>query len=117
MFPDWSASKARQRLNIPENLDIAFMLIAHTLQPTHARLQMLTNPALCRSNFIEITIPKGRPKPKRDFGVRSSKPNKPTVPAGFFSGAHAAVAGSLRMTCDSARYRSNFPKLPLIAPR
>jgi predicted nucleic acid-binding protein len=34
----------------------------------------------------------------------------------FFIGAHAAIAGYLLMTRDAARYRSYFPKLPLIAP-
>ena len=34
----------------------------------------------------------------------------------FFIGAHAAVAGYSLMTRDAARYRTYFPKLPLIAP-
>ncbi|MGH7104424.1 MAG: type II toxin-antitoxin system VapC family toxin [Acetobacteraceae bacterium] len=34
----------------------------------------------------------------------------------FFIGAHAAVAGYLLMTRDVARYRTYFPRLPLIAP-
>ena len=34
----------------------------------------------------------------------------------FFIGAHAAVAGYLLMTRDTARYRTYFPKLSLIAP-
>jgi hypothetical protein len=34
----------------------------------------------------------------------------------FFIGAHAAVAGYRLMTRDARRYRSYFPKLPLIAP-
>src|ERR1700730_11189951 len=34
----------------------------------------------------------------------------------FFIGGHAAVAGYLLMTRDEARYRTYFPKLPLIAP-
>jgi len=34
----------------------------------------------------------------------------------FFIGAHAAVAGYTLMTRDAARYRTYFPKLPLIAP-
>ena len=34
----------------------------------------------------------------------------------FFIGAHAAVAGYQLLTRDTARYRSYFPKLALIAP-
>lgn len=34
----------------------------------------------------------------------------------FFIGAHAAVAGYTLMTRDAARYRTYFPKLPLITP-
>lgn len=34
----------------------------------------------------------------------------------FFIGAHAAIAGYRLMTRDAARYRTYFPKLPLIAP-
>jgi predicted nucleic acid-binding protein len=34
----------------------------------------------------------------------------------FFIGAHAAVAGYRLMTRDTARYRSYFPRLSLIAP-
>ncbi len=34
----------------------------------------------------------------------------------FFIGAHAAVAGYSLMTRDTARYRTYFPKLSLIAP-
>ena len=34
----------------------------------------------------------------------------------FFIGAHAAVAGYQLLTRDAARYRSYFPRLPLIAP-
>jgi hypothetical protein len=34
----------------------------------------------------------------------------------FFIGAHAAVAGYRVLTRDRTRYRSYFPRLPLIAP-
>jgi predicted nucleic acid-binding protein len=34
----------------------------------------------------------------------------------FFIGAHAAIAGYRLLTRDAARYRSYFPRLPLIAP-
>ena len=34
----------------------------------------------------------------------------------FFIGAHAAIAGYDLITRDARRYRTYFPKLPLIAP-
>lgn len=34
----------------------------------------------------------------------------------FLIGAHAAIAGMTLLTRDAARYRTYFPKLPLIAP-
>jgi hypothetical protein len=34
----------------------------------------------------------------------------------FFIGAHAAIAGYRLLTRDSARYRTYFPRLELIAP-
>ena len=34
----------------------------------------------------------------------------------FFVGAHASVAGYSLLTRDATRYRTYFPKLPLIAP-
>jgi predicted nucleic acid-binding protein len=34
----------------------------------------------------------------------------------FFIGAHASIAGYSLLTRDAARYRTYFPRLPLIAP-
>jgi predicted nucleic acid-binding protein len=47
---------------------------------------------------------------RRRGGQRSS-----TLPD-FFIGAHAAVAGYQVLTRDVSRYRTYFPKLPLITP-
>ena len=34
----------------------------------------------------------------------------------FFIGAHAAIAGYTVLTRDAARYRTYFPKVPLVSP-
>ncbi|HRO58698.1 MAG TPA: hypothetical protein PK177_05945 [Burkholderiaceae bacterium] len=38
------------------------------------------------------------------------------VLADFFIGAHAAVLGSGILTRDPRRYRSYFPRVPLVTP-
>lgn len=47
---------------------------------------------------------------RRRGGTRRS-----TLPD-FYIGAHAAVSGMTLLTRDASRYRTYFPKLPLIAP-
>ncbi|NLD70962.1 MAG: type II toxin-antitoxin system VapC family toxin [Limnobacter sp.] len=42
--------------------------------------------------------------------------NKTNVLADFFIGAHAAVLGSGILTRDPRRYRSYFPRVPLVTP-
>jgi predicted nucleic acid-binding protein len=48
---------------------------------------------------------------RRNHGTKAS-----TLPD-FFVGAHAAVAGMVLLTRDVGRYRTYFPRVPLIAPQ
>jgi predicted nucleic acid-binding protein len=53
---------------------------------------------------------------KAFFAYRRRGGTKSSPLPDFFIGAHAAVAGYSLMTRDAARYRTYFPKVPLIAP-
>ena len=47
---------------------------------------------------------------------RSLGGRRTTALPDFFIGAHAAVEGWTLLTHDAARFRTYFPRLPLIAP-
>lgn len=47
---------------------------------------------------------------------RRSRGRRTTPLPDFHIGAHAAVAGLTLVTRDPARYRTYFPKLPILAP-
>jgi predicted nucleic acid-binding protein len=53
---------------------------------------------------------------KSFLAYRRREGTKRSPPPDFFIGAHAAVAGYRLLTRDAVRYRTYFPKLPLIAP-
>ncbi len=53
---------------------------------------------------------------KAPLAYRQRGGSKVTALPDFFIGAHAAIAGYQLLTRDAARYRTYFPRLPLIAP-
>ncbi len=53
---------------------------------------------------------------KAHLAYRQRGGSKVTALPDFFIGAHAAIAGYQLLTRDAARYRTYFPRLPLIAP-
>jgi len=61
--------------------------------------------------FEASTVAAAAHRKYRDRGGSREKP----LPD-FFIGAHAEVAGCALLTRDAARYRTYFPKVPLICP-
>lgn len=53
---------------------------------------------------------------KAFLAYRRNRGRKTTPLPDFYIGAHAAVAGLTLLTRDPGRYRTYFPKLPLLAP-
>jgi len=53
---------------------------------------------------------------KAFLNYRKRMGRKTTPLPDFYIGAHAAVAGLTLVTRDASRYRTYFPRLPLIAP-
>ena len=74
--------------------------------------------ALSRAMFDREPIPYEAPflAGKSFLAYRRHGGTKRSPLPDFFIGAHAAVAGYQLLTRDAARYRTYFPKLPLIAP-
>jgi len=109
---------------------------AETIEQAADRYRLVINPVIYAEVSVRFSriedLDKALPKPMFD---RESIPWDAAFLAGkaflayrrlggtktlplpdFFIGAHAAVAGYTLMTRDVARYRTYFPKLPLITP-
>ena len=53
---------------------------------------------------------------KAFLAYRKNRGKRTTPLPDFYIGAHAAVAGLVLVTRDPTRYRTYFPRLPLLAP-
>lgn len=72
--------------------------------------------AACRLAIAEVPREALFLAGKAFLGYRRRGGAKSGVLPDFFIGAHASVEGWSLLTRDAARYRTYFPKLPLIAP-
>lgn len=116
--PSWAiwSSEQLRRLSLLDELAINLIIYAETSArfSTPARL----NEKLDQLGLIVHEIPReaaflaGRAHAqyRKQGGARSN------VLAEFFIGAHAAVSGCRLLTRDTRRYRTYFPRVPLIAP-
>lgn len=115
-WADWSLGQLRalsqvHRLLINPivyaELSLAFESVTRldaTLQRMQLMVEELPRPALFLAGRAFLRY-------RREGG------RKGNVLPDFFIGAHAAVAGHTLLTRDQRRYRSYFPRIPLVAPR
>lgn len=112
---DWSIGQLREQSKIHElainpviysELSLAFERV-EDLDAVLADLEL---------RFLEIPRPalflagKAFVRYRRQDGVKNN------VPADFFIGAHAAVAGASILTRDTSRYQGYFPTVELLSP-
>jgi predicted nucleic acid-binding protein len=83
--------------------------------PTREELDTLLPP----SEYVREDLPysAGFLAGKAFVRYRRSGGQKRSSLPGFYIGAHAAVMGYRLLTRDQARFRTYFPRLPLIAPQ
>lgn len=74
--------------------------------------------ALPTTHFVRDPLPysAGFVAGKAFIAYRRRGGSKPTPLPDFYIGAHAALAGYRLLTRDARRYRTYFPRLPLVAP-
>ena len=111
----WSVSQLRAQSRIHELAinPIIYSELSLTFSTVEVLERTLDNLGLV---MVEIPRPALFLAGKAIVRYRRQGGSKSNVLGDFFIGAHAAVAGYLLMTRDVTRYRTYFPKLPLIVP-
>ena len=116
--PNWAAWSGRR---LAECADRGFLIINPVI---YAEVSV----GFSRIEELEEALPPGafrrEPLPwegaflagKAFLVYRRNRGPKTTPLPDFYIGAHAAVAGLTLLTRDAGRYRTYFPKLPLITP-
>ncbi|HEU4598661.1 MAG TPA: type II toxin-antitoxin system VapC family toxin [Solirubrobacterales bacterium] len=114
-WADWS-SEALSRLGSEGHLVINPVIYAE-VSHRYSRRELLDR-ELPEDAFIRENVPWAAAflAGKAYANYRGRGGNRRSPLPDFFIGAHAAVAGLRLLTRDSARYRTYFPGLELIAP-
>jgi len=116
--PRWFSWSAKALANAAETLRLVINPIIYAeVSIRYSRIEDLTA-ALPKAMIDREPIPyEAAFLAGKAFRVyrRRGGTKRSTLPD-FFVGAHASVAGYSLLTRDATRYRTYFPKLPLIAP-
>jgi predicted nucleic acid-binding protein len=116
--PRWFSWSAKALTNAAETLRLVINPIIYAeVSIRYSRIEDL-NAALPKAMIDREPIPyEAAFLAGKAFRVyrRRGGTKRSTLPD-FFVGAHASVAGYSLLTRDATRYRTYFPKLPLIAP-
>jgi predicted nucleic acid-binding protein len=111
----WSAAAVE---SVADRFRLVINAIIYTeVSVCYSRIEEL-DAALPKSMFEREAIPyeAGFLAGKSFLASRRREGTKRSPLPDFFIGAHAAVAGYRLLTRNAVRYRTYFPKLPLIAP-
>jgi predicted nucleic acid-binding protein len=116
--PRWFSWSAKALANAAETLRLVINPIIYAeVSIRYSRIEDL-NAALPKAMIDREPIPyEAAFLAGKAFRVyrRRGGTKRSTLPD-FFVGAHASVAGYSLLTRDATRYRTYFPKLPLLAP-
>jgi predicted nucleic acid-binding protein len=111
IWADWSARQLRI-WSVQETLIVNPVVYAE-LSVGYDRVDEV-DAALDAAGVELVEIPRGPVSGRQ--GVPARGGTKTGVLPDFFIGAHAVVAGTVLLTRDAGRYRTNFPTIALITP-